>query len=355
MLRTTTIGRLIAVCSPLALAACGVSTPEMTVQNESVPIPPSYGLYAYNGDNLIRLDGSGDWERSTWADRSSLPPKVEFIVFEPALATDATSLQNLIQLRRVAHVRNQVSANGQVAPAQTTRWGAPDLPDYRITMTYTPAPGRPDLLVAKPSDELAAGLYSFSLQTKPQAINARIGIGWPDVNQTEYAAAHCVDSYPSGYRRCSDSDARANDPAAGVAQAAGLAPATMPVAAPTYGGTYGGTTAATTIGSAGAAAPDTSAPLANLTVRGLRSSRLTVAGSQALVVEGDIVNTSPAPRVIPSRFVLSLIGSNGAVLEQIAIADLPPTILSPTEVYHFRTEVPNPPADAVRIRLAPAG
>src|SRR5207248_7424275 len=157
----TRVARLLAGCALLGLAGCGSSTPQLSMQGEEIPMPPAYGLYAYNGDNLTRLDGSADWERSTWGDRSDLPPKVEFLVYEPTVATDPTSLPNLIQLRRVAHVRNQINASGQVAPAQNNRWGAPDLPDYRVGLNYTPAPGHPDILVAKPSDELGEGLYSF--------------------------------------------------------------------------------------------------------------------------------------------------------------------------------------------------
>jgi hypothetical protein len=339
----TRIARLLAGCALLGLAGCGSSTPQLSMQGEEIPMPPAYGLYAYDGDNLTRLDGSGDWERSTWGDRSDLPTKVEFLVYEPTVATDPTSLSNLILLRRVAHVRNQVNASGQVAPAQNSRWGAPDLPDYRVALNYTPAPGHPDIIVAKPSDELSEGLYSFSILSRPQPINARFGVGWPDVDQTQYAAAHCVDSYPSGYRRCADSDARINDPAAGIA------PTAMPVTAPATGATV----ATTTLGPA--SGPVTDSPLAFLTVRGLRSSRTTIAGTPVLVVEGDLVNTSSDPHALPRRFVLGLLGSDGTVIENISIADLPPTVLSPSEVYHFRTEVPNPPENAARIRLTPAG
>ena len=74
-----------------------------------------------------------------------------------------------------------------------------------------------------------------------------------------------------------------------------------------------------------------------------------------LVVEGDVVNTSSEPHTLPRRFVLGLLGGDGAVIENVSISDLPPTVLSPSEVYHFRTEVPNPPDNAARVRLTPAG
>jgi hypothetical protein len=332
------IPRWLAACSFLALGACGSSGPQLNLGNEpAVPVPPNYGLYAYDGDKLIRLDGDGNWERSTWSDRSDLPPKIEFVVFNRSLTTDPTPLQNLIELRRVAHVRNDVRGNGNVVPAQSNRWAAPDLPDYRVALNFTPVPGHSDVVVAAPSDPLAQGLYSFSLQTRPQPLDSRVGVGWSDVDQNQYALAHCVDDYPTGYRQCAESDGRANDPAAADATQA-------PPAAPS-------SQASMTV----AAVPGTNAALASLTVRDLRSSRTTVAGSRTLVVEGNIVNTSTDLRTVPSQLVLSLLRADGTVVQTVAIADLPPAVLAPGDSYHFRSEVADPPADAVRVRVTPAG
>ena len=171
MLCARMIPQWLAACSFLALGACGSSAPQLnTGSGPSVPVPPSYGLYAYDGDQLIRLDGDGNWERSTWSDRSDLPPKIEFIVYNRSLTTDSTPLQDLVELRRVAHVRNDVRGSGNVVPAQNNRWAAPDLPDYRIALNFTPVPGHSDVVVAAPSDPLAPGLYSFSLQARPQPL-----------------------------------------------------------------------------------------------------------------------------------------------------------------------------------------
>jgi len=335
------IAQWLAACSFLALGACGSSAPQLNLgSGPSVPVPPSYGLYAYDGDQLIRLDGDGNWERSTWSDRSDLPPKIEFIVYNRSLTTDPTPLQNLIELRRVAHVRNDVRVSGNVAPAQSNRWAAPDLPDYRIALNFTPVPGHSDVVVAAPTDPLAPGLYSFSLQSRPQPLDSRVGIGWSDVDQNQYAEAHCVDSYPSGYRLCAESDARANDPAAGDANLTSPAPATL-----------SNQPTAMTV----AATPGTNAPIAALSVRDLRSSRTTVAGGLTLVVEGNIVNTSSDLRTVPSQLTLSLLRADGTVVQTVAIADLPPAVLAPGDVYHFRSEVQDPPADAVRVRVTPAG
>ena len=357
------IATLLAGCCLLALAGCGggPSPAQVSVNSEQVPLPPSPGIYAYDGDNLTRLDGPADWERSTWSDRSDLSPKTEFLVYEPALATDPTTLSSLIQLRRVAHVRNQISATGQVGPAQNSRWGAPDLPEYRVALLYLPAPGHPDVLVAKPSDQLGQGLYSFNVLTQPQPISARIGVDWPSIDQNQYAATHCVDSYPQGYRRCSDSDARVNDPAAGVALAAGTSPTAIPVSSAMSSRATVATAPApvVTTAPAPAAAPPPGMPaqnsqLSNLAIRGLHSARTNVAGETVLVVEGDFVNTSSAQLTLPQRFTLGLVGNDGTVLESIPVADLPPTVLGPNEVYHFRTEVADPPANAARVRLTPA-
>jgi hypothetical protein len=332
MHRARRVHPLLATCSFLVIAACGSSQPQLNLGNQSsLPIPPNYGLYAYDGDQLIRLDGDSNWERSTWSNRSDLPPKVEFVVFNRSLTTDPTPLQDVIELRRVAHVRNDVNGNGNVVPAQNNRWAAPDLPVYRVALNFTPVPGHSDMVVAEPSDPLAQGLYSFSLQTRSQPLDTRVGIGWSDVDQTQYAEAHCVDSYPAGYRLCSESDARANDPAAGTI---GNQPAAMTVAA--------------------VPAPGTNAVVANLTVKDLRSSRSVVAGALTLVVEGDLVNTSAALRTVPPQLVLSLLGADGTVLQNVAIADLPPAVLAPGDSYHFRSEVSDPPANAVRVRVTPA-
>ena len=321
----------LAACSFLALAACGSSQPQANLGNESsLPIPPSYGLYAYDGDQLIRLDGDSNWERSTWNDRSDLPPKIRFVVYSRLLATDPTQLQSLVELRRVAHVRNDVSGSGNVVPAQNNRWAAPDLPDYRVALNFTPVPGHADMVVAEPSDPLPEGLYSFSLETTPQPLDSRVGIGWSDVNQTQYADAHCVDSYPAGYRLCAESNGRTNDPAAGVVTSQ---PATMTVTA--------------------APDPGANAQLANLSIKDLRSSRSAAAGAPTLVVEGDIVNTSSDLRTVPPQLVLSLLGADGAVLQNVAIADLPPAVLAPGDSFHFRSVVTNPPAEAVRVRVTP--
>jgi hypothetical protein len=157
------VARWLAACSLLALAACGSSQPQLNVGQSSVPMPPNYGLYAYDGDQLIRLDGDSNWESSTWSERSDLSPKIQFVVYSRTLTTNPTPLQNLVELRRVAHVRNDISGNGSVVPAQNNRWAAPDLPDYRVALNYTPAPGHSDMVVAAPSDPLAPGLYSFGL------------------------------------------------------------------------------------------------------------------------------------------------------------------------------------------------
>ena len=336
----------LATCSLLALAACGSSQPQLNVGSEStVPVPPSYGLYAYDGDQLIRLDGDSNWERSTWSGRSDLPPKIQFVVYSRTLTTDSTPLPNLVELRRVAHVRNDIAGTGNVVPAQNNRWAAPDLPDYRVPLSYTPVPGHPDIVVATPSDPLAQGLYSFGLETTPQPLDSRIGVGWSDVDQNQYAAVHCVDSYPAGYRLCSESDARANDPAAGVIS---NQPATMTT------NQSATTNQPATMTVAAIPDPGTNAQLANLSIKDLRSSRSTGAsGAPTLVVEGDIVNTSSALRTVPPQLVLSLLGADGSVLQNVAISDLPPSVLAPGDSFHFRSVVTNPPADAVRVRVTP--
>ena len=92
-----------------------------------------------------------------------------------------------------------------------------------------------------------------------------------------------------------------------------------------------------------------------LTVRDLRSSRTTVAGALTLVVDGNIVNTSSDLRTVPSQLTLSLLRADGTVVQNVAIAGLPPAVLAPGDVYHFHSEVQDPPADAVRVRVTPAG
>jgi hypothetical protein len=41
------------------------------------------------------------------------------------------------------------------------------------------------------------------------------------------------------------------------------------------------------------------------------------------------------------------------VLQHVALEGIPPTTLAPGDSYHFRSEVPDPPPDAVKVRVTP--
>jgi hypothetical protein len=462
----------------LALSACsGSDQPTVAVAgggDVQVPVPANYGLYAFDDGAMVRLDGDPQWERQTWSERNNLSPRTEFVVFNRAVMTDQGSLGQLVLLRRVARLRNEVSATGVVTPAGN-RWVVPDMGSYAVPLNFRPVAARPDMVVADPIGDLPPGLYALQLHDSGQTIDSRLGIRWPDLSQASYVANNCVDRYPDGYRSCADSDAAMQNgqtaaasaqppaaPPAGdaagdqAAQAGGQPPSPAGAPPPAAGGqpangtgfqqpgsgqpgsgqpAFGqsgsgqpgpGQVAVAPLGGAGAAAvpplggtgstpvaplggtgntappppPPTStststptspampaatppatpaaasappaapaapaaapAPTApataaaapaggDIVVRNLVSSRSTGAGGAALLIEGNVINQSGTARPLPQLYA-NILNAQGVVLQHVALEGIPPTTLAPGDSYHFRSEVPDPPPDAVKVRVTP--
>lgn len=329
----------LAISVLLGLAACGGGDrPEVSLgaDDTRVPVPPYYGLYAFDHGELVRLDGSAAWERQTWNDRDDLSPQTNFVIFSRAVMTDSSGLSDMIQLRRVAHLRSDVSADGRVVPQQD-RWDTPDLASYQVPLSYRPVAGRPDMVVAEPAQPLSPGLYALHLNGRSQDVTSRIGIRWPEVQQAQYMAANCVDRYPTGYKTCAEADA--NPPqSSGQVSVVPLGQTTSELSAPA--------------GNSVVAVPAAPVAGSNMVVRGLTSTKGSIAGGPTLVIEGDVINQSSTASMMPPLYA-NILDAQGTVLQKVAIEGIPPMTLAPGNSYHFRSEVLNPPPAAVRVRVTP--
>ena len=87
-------------------------------------------------------------------------------------------------------------------------------------------------------------------------------------------------------------------------------------------------------------------------VRNLTSSRSTGASGVALLIEGNVINQSGRARPLPQLYA-NILNTQGVVLQHVALEGIPPTTLAPGDSYHFRSQVLNPPANAVRVRVTP--
>jgi len=302
----------------LALSGCVVSPPQTAQSGSDAststigPLPTFYGFYALDGGELIRLDGSADWERQTWATREDLPPDVSFLLFSRQLADISQPLDNAITVGRVASVRYEhTSAGGIISHPPGSVWASPNLPGYQLPLEFEPVPDHPDMIIAKPESPLPAGLYSLKLTTS-NAQNARFGVAWSSVQQAEYAAQYCVELDAGGYAPCGTS-MPGND----------------------------------TVASASVQ------PMAGFVVRNLRSSHITGNdGAPALLIEGELINKSSIPAIMPALSA-TLLDAQNQVLQALPAVTLPATPLAPGGIYDFRINVANPAANASQVRVTP--
>lgn len=309
---------LASLAAALVLSGCVAAPPPAhqyganTSAVAHIPLPTYYGLYAVVSGTLVRLDGAPEWERSTWSNRENLPPDVSFVVFSRQLGTSSQPLDSMVTIGRVASVRYQRTASGQVIPhAVGTVWASPNLPGYLVALEFEPIPGHPDMIVAKPQASLPAGLYALRLNGT-EAENSRFGVAWPRVQQSEYAARYCVEQDPRGYQPCG-----AILPGSGASAAASL--------------------------------PGN----ADFVVRDLHSSRVKDNdGAPELVIEGKLVNKSPIAAIMPA-LAATLLDAQNQVLQALPAVSLPATPLDPGAVYDFRINVTNPAPDAAQVRVTP--
>ncbi|MGH7071758.1 MAG: DUF3426 domain-containing protein [Acetobacteraceae bacterium] len=301
----------------LAVSGCAATAP-YTAQSTAVgparniPLPAYYGLYALGQGTLVRLNGPSGWERQTWSSREDMPTGVSFFVFSRDLGADSQPLDQTVTLNRVASVRYERTSAGElISHPVGSVWASPDLPAYQLALEFEPVPGHPDMIVAKPESELPPGLYSLKLKgTEVQ--NSRFGVAWSSVQQATYAAENCVEQYPGGYQPC------------------GAPPL--------------------------AATANTTAPAENtadFVVRDLHSSRIRGNdGAPGLVIEGELVNNSPIPAIMPA-LAATLLDARNQVLQALPAVTLPSNPLAPGGVYNFRINVTNPVPGAANVRVTP--
>jgi hypothetical protein len=175
------------------------------------PVPGEAGLYALVGPRddaeLQRLNGAREWELETWRKRSDLDPDIGFAIRHPALAEERRPPEQVVHLRRVAWVRSSIAADGQIGPAPGERWAVPTLESFEVPLRIQPAKDRKDVVYAIPTAPLKPGIYSLELDAGDKPERARLGVGWPSVDQRAYSAATCVDRYegrPPRYLPCAE-------------------------------------------------------------------------------------------------------------------------------------------------------
>lgn len=195
--RTLTVGALV-----LTVAACSFMG-----GGRARILPDEPGLYASEGENLVRLNGDHKWEAKTWKDRAALKPNTEFVIYHPALAQGGAAAT--VHLEKVAWVRSQVDPDGSVRPLPGNTWAQSHLDEFQIPLELRQVDLHRDMLIAIPKQPLQPGLYSFQLRTANGVINTRFGVGWPGIDRQAYSAATCVDRYTGAkthYRRCTPAD-----------------------------------------------------------------------------------------------------------------------------------------------------
>jgi hypothetical protein len=300
--------RLPGLLAALALSACtlppqdsGTDASANTVTSQpQVPLPQYYGLYALNQGELLPIGNSSQLELQNWASEQDLAPETSFLVYSRNLAIDNEPLDSAIILEHVARVRDERAADGTMIPLPNS-WAAPNLPGYQIPLQFEPVAGHPDMVIAAPEAPLAPGLYSLKLNGT-DIWDSRFGIAWSSVAAQQYAMQYCVEKLPSGYQPCT-----------------------------TIGGNEGSEAFA---------------------IRDLRSLHTTDANGPALVIEGQLVNTSSVGEILPALSA-SLLDDQDQVVQALPAVTLPEQELEPGGVYDFRINVTNPAPDAARVRVAP--
>ena len=203
-----------------ALSACGSSSRsisgndsaqvEVQTDDSDAALPARYGLYVVEDGELGRLDAEKNVQVQTWDSRSSLHPDVTFIVFDRSLADRSVRLGDVIMLRKVAHVRNDVAASGAATPLQKDTWVVADAPDFAVPVDFQPIHGSPEMVRVIPTRPLTPGLYSFQFRLSGSAVAGRFGVQWSKIDKAQYASVNCVDRYPGSpptYKLCSDQSA----------------------------------------------------------------------------------------------------------------------------------------------------
>lgn len=297
-------GRRVIGVAVLVLVACFSSgCAWLGLSSNQEPVPRKPGLYALHDGDLQRLDGDREWEMETWDERSTLPPDVAFVIRHPQLPAYREQLEGAIHLSRVAWVRSEISAEGDILPVDGNQWAATDVDELRVPVALEPYVSNSEVVRIVPRTRLQGGLYTLQLRTTTAQINARAGVGWVSVDKRAYSAANCVDHYLGDavrHRLCAE-------------QERAFANKWLKV------------------------------HLVEPEVREI------AAHQKQLIVSGVVINTSQRPRRVP-MLEAQLQSTQGAVIErwrfEAAAAELQPGASA-----RFRSELPNPPAGINKVHV----
>jgi hypothetical protein len=196
-----------------ALAGCGLTTEDLTLglikdEPEGAEQSAPDGVYVVHDGRRGRLDEDPKKILQTWDLRTNLPPDVQFFIINDAIAA-APPDADVVQLEKVARVRNEIEPDRSVHKAPKTAWVVAHLPELRVPVTVSRQSGTPRVLRVKPNSPLEPGLYSLFYQTGETRVGGRFGIEWGKVDKSQYAGLYCVDRYltePAYYRPCRDGE-----------------------------------------------------------------------------------------------------------------------------------------------------
>jgi hypothetical protein len=286
---------LIATLLAGGLAGCGSSQIPQAAVNDRPD-----GVYVVQDGKLGRLDEEPQKVVKTWAQRTNLKQTVQFLVIDESVAASPPDA-NRVSLQKVARLRNEMSKTGKVRKADKTEWVVSNVPGYSIPVTVTRYSDNPRVLLVKANELLDSGLYSITYQSAKQRVGGRFGIGWKEIDKTQYASRYCVDRYlsePDMYRPCNEGD-------------------TLESAA--------------------------------LRVHGLQAHKQIINGKPALVMEGQLMNSSAKAQKVP--VLLALINDKSG--REIGRWTFQPKAaqLRPGATISFRTGTTTPPKDAASVAV----
>lgn len=296
-MRVSGLPRIIAAFSACtSLAACAASGPE------DIEAP---GIYALSDGDLVRLDGSPEWERETWDERQKLDPELALVAYDPDQSSGTDATEQAMALRRVPFLRHQIDARtgGQGEPSGS-RWVTSELEAYDVPIELAATPERPGAVQARPMTPLEEGLYDVQFGDDADSAHARFGVEWDDIDPAEYGKTHCIDRYVDGARH---GDALCDAAVAVDADASGLR------------------------------------------VQDLHAGKQTVEGTPFLLAEGAVVNGADVPRRVPN--LRASVRSDQGVEVGSWLFRAESAYLLPGDATTFRTELKRPPAGASDVRV----
>jgi hypothetical protein len=160
-------------------------------------LPEKPGIYAKRttdeGEQLIRLGQQGG---QGWARASNLSPDVELLIASAGMGTDPSLFDDYVTLTRAGWVRSEIGEDGTVRPTAGREYAAPDLPDYRLGMSYSYVGARNGLHVvrATPDGRLQPGFYA--VEAAPAAsrdVRGHFGVQADQLDRDRYAQNNCLD------------------------------------------------------------------------------------------------------------------------------------------------------------------